>query len=68
MKKNRLERNHSLRFLTVRAIVTILLVLVVLMGLRKTGITAVEQDIPVPVVEDLAREAGIPMESTLRQT
>ena len=68
MKKTRLERNHSLRFLTVRAIITILLVLAVLMGLKKTGVTVVEHDVPIPVVEDIAREAGAPAESTLGQT
>ncbi len=62
MKKSRLERTHSLRFLLVRAIVTVVLVVIVLLGLRVEGITVIERDVPVQIVEDIAREAAVQTE------
>ena len=57
MKKSRLERTHSLRFLLVRAIVTVVLVVIVLLGLRVEGITVIERDVPVQIVEDIAERS-----------
>ena len=62
MKKSRLELTHSLRFLLVRAIVTVVLVVIVLLGLRMEGITVIERDVPVQIVEDIAREAAVQTE------
>lgn len=59
MKKSRLDREYSLRFLVIRAVVTIALVLAVLLGLKLGGITVTERDLPVQEIEEAAEEAAM---------
>lgn len=47
---------HSLRFLVIRALVVILVVVGVLAALRGYGVTVTERDVPAHVVEEIARE------------
>ncbi len=59
MKHRGMEQAHSFRFLVVRAVITVAVVLAVLLGLKFNGITVVERDAPIGVVEeDVARENG----------
>jgi len=46
------EKEYSLRFLLFRAAVTVLVVAAILLGLRAAGITATEENVPLPVVEE----------------
>lgn len=48
---------HSLRFLVIRALVVIAVVVGVLTALRCQGITVTERDVPAPVVEEITRES-----------
>lgn len=47
---------HSLRYLVIRALLVIAVVVGVLVTLRCMEITVTEQDVPAPVVEEIARE------------
>ncbi len=61
MRLGRMERPHSLRFLLVRGLVTVVLVLTVLLGLKRAGIAVTEQDAPIGAVEaDVAQDGGLP--------
>ena len=46
------EKEYSLGFLLLRAVITILIVAAILLGLRAAGITATEENVPLPVVEE----------------
>lgn len=49
-------KEYSLRFLVIRALVVIVLVLGILTALRCLGVTVTERDLPAPIVEEITRE------------
>lgn len=56
------EKEKSIRFLTLRAILVIGLVLALLIGLKKTGVLTCQLDVPAQVVEETMGVMGIPAE------
>lgn len=53
------EKKHSLRFLMIRALVVVAVVVTALLVLRFQGIIIRERDVPAPVVEEIAREGEV---------
>lgn len=58
MKRSRLDKEYSLRFMTLRALVVIALVMAALMGLKWGRVIVPERDVPVQVVEEITRESS----------
>ncbi len=52
MEQSRRDREHSLRFLTVRALAATLLVLALLLSLKLGGFITVDPDAPVQVLDE----------------
>ena len=58
MHEQKTHREEHLGLLTARAVVTILLMLGLLLGLRLNGLTAIEQDAPIQMVENVVAAAS----------
>lgn len=52
-------KEHSLKFLLLRAVAVLLVVIVVLSALRIAGVTGKNGDIPPETVEEMAKSRGI---------
>lgn len=52
MRHGGAKTEKSIRFLTVRAILVVALVLAVLLGLKQSGVIVSERDVPVHIVEE----------------
>ena len=67
MKQQETTTEYSLRFLVLRALVVIVLVVGVLVALRCLRVTVAERDVPAPIVEELTRDDAEPLPSSTEQ-
>ncbi len=56
------KKEKSIRFLTLRAILVVGIVLALLIGLKKTGVLTSQLDAPAQAVEETMGVMGAPME------